>query len=543
MRQVRSSVLPPSGSSFLPYNFAISPDGGKLAFVALGPEGKTALWVRALSTSSAQQLTGTEGAVGPFWSPDSLHIGFFAEGRLKSVDLLNSSVQTICDSAGGFGGTWNQDGVIVFAPAIAGPIYRVAATGGAPKAVTKIPPGSGESQHWPFFLPDGKHFLYDVNWSGPANARHDGLYVGSLDQSESPTFISPENDGNVLYAASHLLYVRDRSIVAQPFDSSRLRTTGLGIPLTQPEVDKFFDFWQSGFSVSQDGKLVFQSAADSPSRLVWYDPAGNELSQFLEIGYEGPQFSPDGHSLAVYADDEHNGKHFIRLYDLKRGISSRLTTGGHESNPVWSPDGKAIAFRDAQLNIAQLPLDASTSTAQLVSGANVIPCDWSRDGHLIYMSIGTGNSFPSLKVYSLLDQKSTDFATAGAEPQFSPDGKWMAYIDLPTRQIVVQRFPGPGMRLPISRLTGSSQPRWSHDGRKIFFVQPDRKIMVVAFDVAKNMAGAPQVFAQTRIVVTVLGWFQYAVSPDDRLLVNSLPANGSAPLTLLSGWEANLNQR
>ena len=147
--------------------------------------------------------------------------------------------------------------------------------------------------------------------------------------------------------------MRDRTVVAQPFDTTNLRVTGPAIPLTQPEVDRFFDFWQSGFSVSQDGKLVFQSAADSPSRLVWYDPSGKELGQIPEIGYEGPQFSPDGGSLAVYADDEHNGKHFIRVYDLKRGISSRLTEGGNESNPVWSPDGKAIAFRDASLNIEE----------------------------------------------------------------------------------------------------------------------------------------------------------------------------------------------
>lgn len=132
---------------------------------------------------------------------------------------------------------------------------------------------------------------------------------------------------------------------------------------------------------------------------------------------------------------------------------------------MGAPDGKAIAFRDEHLNIAQFPLDASTPTSQLVSGANVIPCDWSRDGHLIYLSIGTGNSFPSLQVYSLLVHKSSEFASAGAQPQFYPDGTWVAYIDMPTRQIVVQRFPGPGMRLAISRLTGSSQPRWSHDGR------------------------------------------------------------------------------
>jgi serine/threonine protein kinase len=537
---VRSSLLPPAGSSFLPYNFAIAPDGDRLAFVALGPDGKTTLWVRGLSSSNAQQLTGTEGAIHPFWSPDSLHIGFFADGRLKSVDLVNSAVQTICDSAGGFGGTWNQDGVIVFAPEIAGPIYRVSASGGIPAAVTKIPAGSGESQHWPLFLPDGKHFLYAVNWSGPANARHDGLYVGSL-QNEAPKLISTEVDGNVLFASSHLLYVRDRTIVAQPFDTAALRTTGPAIPLTQPEVDKFFDFWQSGFSVSQDGKLIFQSAADSPSRLVWYDPAGKELGQFPEMGYEGPQFSPDGQSIAVYADDEHNGKHFIRLYDLKRGISSRVTEGGHESNPVWSPDGTAIAFRDAHLNIDESPIDATAPPTQLVSGANVIPCDWSRDGHLIYMSIGTGNSFPSLEVYSLRDHKSTEFATAGAEPQFSPDDKWVAYVNLPLRQIVVQQFPGPGTRVPISNLNGSSQPRWSHDGRKIFFVQPDRKIMVVAFDAVKGAAGPPQIFAQTSIVVTNFGWFQYAVAPDNRVLVNSLPANASAPLTLLSAWETKLN--
>jgi eukaryotic-like serine/threonine-protein kinase len=159
------------------------------------------------------------------------------------------------------------------------------------------------------------------------------------------------------------------------------------------------------------------------------------------------------------------------------------------------------------------------------------------------MSIEAGGPFPTLEVYSLLDHKSTQLAKFGAEPRFSPDGKWVAYIELPTRQIVLQRFPGPGARIHISNTSGASQPRWSHDGRKVFFVQPDRKLMVVAFDPAKASAGPPQVFAQTRIVVTSFGWFQYAVSPDGRLLVNSLPANSSAPLTLLSGWEAMLGDR
>ena len=538
---LRASVLPPTGSSFLPYNFAIAPDGSRLAFVALGPDGKTALWVRGLSSADAQQLTGTEGAIYPFWSPDSLHIGFFSQGRLKSIDLVNSAVQTICDAPGAFGGSWNQDGVIVFAPGITGPMYRVSAAGGTPDAVTKVPQGSSESHHWPFFLPDGRHFLYTIDWSGPSNAQGNGLYVGSLDNG-APQLISSGLNGNALFASAHLLFVRDRTIVAQPFDTSRLRTTGPPIPITQPEVDKFFDFWQSGFSVSHEGELIFQSAADSPSRLVWYDPAGKELGQFPEIGYQGPQISPDGGALAAYSDDEHNGKHFIRVYDLRRGVSARVTDSGNESNPVWSPDGKTLAFRDASLNIEEASADGSGSPRLLVSGTNVIPCDWSADGHLIYMSIGGGGPFPSLDIYSLAEQKSTEFAKFGAEPQFSPDGKWVAYIEIPLRQIVVKPFLGAGGRVQISNVSGSSQPRWSRDGKKIFFVQPDRKLMVVTFDPARDSAGPPQLFAQIRIAVTAFGWFQYAVAPDGRVLVASLPANNS-PLTLISGWETVLNQR
>ncbi len=537
---VRSSLLPPTGSSFLPYNFAIAPDGSRLAFVALGSDGKTALWVRGLSSANSQQLTGTEGAAFPFWSPDSLHVGFFAQGRLKTIDLVNSAVQSICDGGAGFGGTWSQDGVIVFAPGISGPLYRISAAGGTPEPVTKVSQtSSGESHHWPLFLPDGKHFLYVVNWSGPSDAQRNGLYVASLD-NDTPRLVSPDIICNVLFASGHLLYVRDRTIIAQPFNSSRLQTTGPGIPVTQPEVDRFFDFWQSGFSVSQDGKLIFQSAADAPSRLVWYDAVGKELGQLPEIGYSGPQFSPDGGSLAVYSDDEHNGRHFIRVYDLRRGISTRLTEGGNESNPVWSPDGRSIAFRDASLNIREVPADGSGPPQLLVNGTNVIPCDWSVDGRLIYMSIDGGGPFPSLDVYSFSDRKSTQVVRFGAEPQFSPDGKWVAYIALPTRQIVVQRFPGTGAHLQVSNMPGSAQPRWSHDGRRLFFVQPDRKLMVVDFDPSRIFASPPQLFFQTHIEVTIFGWFQYDVSPDGRVLVNSLPAN-SSPLTLVTGWDKLLS--
>jgi eukaryotic-like serine/threonine-protein kinase len=538
---LRSSLLAPPGTSFLPYNFAIAPNGSRVAFVALGSDGLTSLWIRGLSSANAQQLSGTQGAIFPFWSPDSLHVGFFAQGRLKTVDLVNSAVQSLTDVAAGFGGTWNQDGIIVFSPGITGPVYRIPAAGGTPEPVTKIPEGSAETHHFPVFLPDGNHFLYFVGWNDGSGAQRNGLNVSSLD-AEAPKLISSDITGNALFAFGHLLYVRDRTILAQPFDTNTLRTTGSALPLTQQEVDKFFDFWHSGFSVSRDGKLLFQSASDAPSRLVWYSSNGKELGQFPEIGYEGPQFSPDGRSLAVYADDRHNGKHFIRVYDLERQISARLTEGGNESNPVWSRDGKFIAYRDASLNIDEIPTDGSGPSRLLVKGINVIPCDWSPDGHLIYMSIGSGGPFPSLNAYSPIDQKSTQVAKYGAEPQFSPDGKWLAYIAAPMRQIVVQPFPGPGGRIQISNVIGSAQPRWSRDGRKIFYVQPDRKLMVVAFDPAKHSAGPPQLFAASRITVAMFGWFQYDVAPDGRLLVNSLPADNSSPLTLLSNWTAELKR-
>jgi len=535
---IRSSLLPPPNASFLPYNFAISPDGTRLAFVALGADGKTALWVRGLASANAQQLTGTDGATYPFWSPDSLRVGFFAQGRLKAVDLANSAIQTICDAAAAFGGTWNRDGVIVFAPSIAGPLYRVPAAGGTPEVFDKLPPSSTQSQHWPFFLPDGRHFLYFVNWSGPSNLQRNGLYVASLD-GDTPKQISSDIIGNVLFASGDLVYVHDRSIIAQPFDNSRLQMRGPPVPLTQQEVDKFFDFWQSGFSVSQEGKLVFQSAADAPSRFVWYDSTGKELAQLPEVGLEGPQFSPDGRSLAVYSDDEHNGKRFIRVFDLERGISTRLTDGGNESNPVWSPDGKYLAFRDAALNIEVVPVDGSGPARPLVTGINVIPCDWSREGRLIYMSL-EGGAFPSLDIYSPFDHKSVQFAKSGAEAQFSPDGKWIAYGRVPEREIVVQPYPGPGAHVQVSSARGSTQPRWSRDGRKVFFVQPDRKLMVVAFNPTTGSAGAPQVVAQTRITTSMFGWFQYAVAPDGRFLINSFPSETSSPLTLITNWTAGL---
>jgi serine/threonine protein kinase len=537
---VRSSLPPPENSSFLPYNFALSPDGAHLAFVALGPDGKTTLWVRSLSAPGAQQLNGTEGAAFPFWSPDSRAIGYFAGGRLKTVDFLSGAVQILCDAQFGFGGTWNRDGTILFAPSLYGPLNRVPATGGTPAPATNIPrQGSVQAHRWPFFLPDGKHFLYFAQWSSPADPQGDGLYVGSLDSGDAK-LISPELTGNVLFASDHLLYVRDRRVIAQPFDPTRLKTMGSAVPISEQELEKHPATLVSGLSVSLDGVLVFQSAADSPSRLVWYDSSGKEQSQLPEIGYKDPAFSPDGRFLAVSSDDERNGKHFIRVYDLQRGISTRLTDGGDEQLPVWSHDGKRIDYHPAVIgaDAYEVSADGSGSPQVLLKGGFGIPNDWSPEGQLVFMTISKEHPVPSLAIYSAADHQVTQFAPQGVEAKFSPDGRWIAYV---AGGIFIQPFPGPGARIHVSN--SGAQPRWSHDGRQIFYTQPDRKLMAVSFDPQKKSASAPRLLFQTRIVAPNFASWQYDVAIDGRFLINSLPSNTSSPLTLLTGWDAVLPRR
>jgi serine/threonine protein kinase/Tol biopolymer transport system component len=544
VQPMRASLLPPPNSSFLPNNFAVSPDGRQLAFVALGSDGKTALWVRALSAFGAQQLNGTEGASFPFWSPDSHQIGFFADARLKTVDVASDAVQVLCDALFAWGGTWNRDGTIVFGPSLRGPLYRVPAGGGTPTPVTRIVrKGSIQTDRWPFFLPDGKHFLYFADWSSPADPQGDGIYIGSLDAGEGK-LVSAELQGNVFFASGHLLYVRARTLMAQPFDTDRLETTGSAIPLTEQELEQRISYGIFGFSVSQNGVLVFQSAADSASRLVWYDQSGKEAGQLPDVGYADPNLSPDGRFLAVSSDDQHNGKHFIRVYDLKRGISTRLTSNGDEHYPVWSRDGKQIAYRTGGIagDCYEVPADGSgPPNILLKSDVRAGPQDWSPDGRLMFMTVSDQLPFPSLAVYSPSDRKIEPFAAEGVEAKFSPDGKWVVYLG-PGRGILVEPFPGPGRRTQVSTGT-AAQPRWSRDGRQIFFIRSDRKLIAVSFDPKTGKVGAPRVLFQTRIAAERIANWQYDVAPDGRFLINSLPANAASPLTLLTGWDAQLQQR
>ncbi len=283
---IRAWLLPPQGSSYLPQNFAISPDGSRLAFVALDAEGKTALWVRTLSAAGAQELNGTQGALYPFWAPDSRRIGFFAQAHLKTVDILGGAAQVVCESNFAWGGSWNRDDTIVFTPNLIGPLYRVEASGGTPTPVTKVVSGGSLVAHrWPFFLPDGQHFLYFADWGSADEVPGDGIYVGSIKSGESKQILA-ERTGNVEFANGELVYVHDGTLVAQPFDTNRLETTGAAVPIAGQEMEVRATVTHAGFSVSENGMLIIESTADAPSHLVWYDAGGKELGMFPEVGYK-----------------------------------------------------------------------------------------------------------------------------------------------------------------------------------------------------------------------------------------------------------------
>jgi len=546
-RHLRLSLLPPPSTSFVPYNFAISPDGRRLAFVAVGQDGGTALWIRSLAAGAAQQMTGTEGAALPFWSPDSRQVGFFQASKLKSVDPSSGAVQVLCDAPAGFGGAWNDRGTIIFAFGGNGSsdirsnsIVRLSASGGEPQLATK---GNAPNAPilWPSALPDGDHFLYFLRGSSNP-AQKQGIYVGSLSTQESK-LISSEIIGNTQFASSRLYYVSDSSLMAQPFDLKRLQLTGQPEAVSRQELEEAPAFSRTGCSVSDNGVVVFQSATESLSRLAWFDRSGKQLEELPRTGYRDPSLSRDGTLLAVSSDDEHNGRQYINIYDFARGTSTRVSDGGKDSLPVFSPDGKSVAYlanydgASKYINVAAT--DGSGKLERLVASDRLALNDWSADGRfLVYMNF-QNSVVPELEVLDLRNHSQTTYAN-GAEAQFSPDGKWIAFSGIGSSgsgdpEVYVGRFPGPGRRIQISN-HGGLQARWRADGKELFYISMDKKLMAVAIDTSHDepMAGVPHVLFQTRIIGPRLVLFQYAVSPDgSRFLINSMPSVGEAPLTVL----------
>ena len=362
----------------------LSPNGRYLVFSGTESAGESHLWLHSLDSLSTQPLPNTEDAFFPFWSPDSRFVGFFGGGKLKKIDMLGGAPETLCD-AGELvgGGTWSQEGVILFVPR-GGRLHRVSAAGGEAKPALELDKTRKETGHlWPHFLPDGRHFLY---LSSSTDAGKSAIYVASLDSKETQPLISVES--NVSYTPpGFLIYGRQETLMAQPFDAGRLRITGDPFPVAERVLR--MPVPGSLFSISQNGVLAYRSAGSNNVQLAWYSREGKRLATVGEpADYSNPAISPDQKRVAVCIRDPQTKTRDIWVIDLQRGGTSRLTFDpGDDKNPTWSPDSARIAFssdRKGHLDIYVKPASGAGEEQMLLqSSEDKAVEDWSPDGQYL----------------------------------------------------------------------------------------------------------------------------------------------------------------
>jgi Tol biopolymer transport system component len=549
--------VPPEGARFEfdvePFGSpALSPDGRNLVFGARWGDGTGRLWMRALDSIAARPLRGTDAAAYayPFWSPDGRMVGFSADGKLKKIDLSSGFTTVLTDTTNFGGGSWNSAGTIVFAPKRvgSGALMQIPAAGGARTTATVLDTTRGERLHtFPWFLPDGRHFLYfastggdDLNIGGTSQKT---VNLGSLDSYESR--IVTHADAPAVYASGYLLFLRDSVLLAQPFDDKRFVTTGEPVPIGQQVAE---------FTASGNGALVFEVGTAVSRTLAWLDREGKMLGRVGEPGTLGRTFlSRDGKRAVTGVFDRAANNRDLWIYDLLSGRRRRLTFDpASEQEGIWSPDGRRIIFSSARSGVYDLYIKrADGSGAEELLYANKLtkyPSSWSPDGRFIlYYAYGdpkTGNDIWVLPLEG--ERKPVPFLRTGAieqQGQFSPDGKWVAYRSNESGrfEIHLAPFPGPGVKYQVS-IAGGEQPRWRGDGKELFYIGSDGRLMAVPISAGKSglVIGAPQPLFGT---LRTGGGFEYDVSADGQRILAVVPNEKAAePLSVVLNWTAGLKK-
>jgi len=567
---IRSYIHPPDGTVFANQvglnpggHLAIAPDGRSLVFAATDTLGKVRLWVRQLQWLEARLLEGTEGGTYPFWAPDSRSIGFFADGKLKRVNLAGGPPSALCDAPAGRGGSWNAGGTIVFAPTWGSPLYAVSAEGGTPRSVTALDTASLDQNHrWPYFLPDGNRFLY-VYQQDPrgTDIEPNGAYAGSLDGSIDK--LLTRTSSQVVYASGYLIFVREGILLAQAFDTEKLELQGEAIALAE-WIQSNELFSRSAFDVSPAGVLVYQ-VGDQPSgqQLVVFDRKGNRVTT---VGTPSlfiiAQFSPDGKKIAYDPMDSQAKNRDIWILDVARSSRRRLTFDQSiEIGPTWSPNGEQMAFTSHRGDTNHLCLisTAGSGKAESVwqSVFSIQPDHWSTDGKWMTVTVSSQNQDHDVYLVSATGRRDpvpflqTGFDEPGAA--ISPDMQSVAYVSNESgrAEVYLTRFHAPGD-------SGSASPdgkwqvsysglrpgtiTWRDDGKELYFLSDDGHVMAAA-------VGHVEKGLEIRSVVPLFDLrptenLQDVTGDGQRFLVSELVSgNPHEPMVLTANWSQELNAK
>jgi len=536
---------------------AISPDGQNLVYAARRGSGTTQLYVRPMQRLDAMPIRGTEGALGPFFSPDGQWIGFLSDGKLKKVSLTGGPALTLCDEPSSFGGaSWGPDDTIFF---FSGPeeepeLSRVSASGGTPEPVVTLEPGEeGQGPLWPEILPGGKAVLYTAWRGGPDNA---SIAVQSLETGERRTLVEGGTyaryvpTGHIVFARGALLA---GSLLAAPFDLERLEITGSPVPVLENLAMYFGATAQ--FGLSRDGTLVYVSGTVSSDKLlVWVDRQGVErpLTETLRA-YRDPRLSPDGRRLAVTILDPKGED--VWVLELGRGTLTRLTLGeGRSTRPLWSPDGERVLFASDRVeddfNIFSQPADGSGAAEQLTAWGSV-PTSVSSDGKTIVFRQNSGTTGRDIGMVRVEGERQPEMLLQTPFDEhtgmLSPEDRWLAYVSNESgrEEIYLTPFPGPGGKRQIST-EGGTEPLWSRDGRELFY-RSGEKTMAVAISTEPELTAGKPTLLFEGLYETGMGLgpnpgSNYDVAPDGRFVVIRDQGSGLAQINVVLNWFEELKR-